>query len=192
MELYLLSCENLLQHADEILPRLPQGRQAAFLRSHSPLTLGAGLLLAEKLGVHADEDLYFGPQGKPHLSAGGPSFSLSHSGQHVLLGIDDGRIGVDLEKEDRPAAEALRRRVCLPQERGVDFLTVYTRKECAMKLTGLGFSLPLHEIDTTRDFVWDGQAYAFLTLRRWGYVISVLSGKRALPPLQLLTAEELL
>ena len=170
MKLYLLSCHNILQYADAILPLLPEQRRAACARSGSKLTLGAGLQLASILDVHKDEDLIAGPQGKPFLASGKPEFSLSHSGEHVLLGVSDQPIGVDMEPRDRHVTEAVRKRVCLPQETGMDPLTVFTRKECAMKLTGLGFSLPLKEIDTTVPYKWEGRSYYFYNrpaLIRW-------------------------
>ena len=61
-----------------------------------------------------------------------------------------------------------------------------------MKLTGLGFSLPLQEIDTTKDFSWQNTDFHFLTTQQAGYLVSVLSVAESFPPLQLLTPEELL
>ena len=61
-----------------------------------------------------------------------------------------------------------------------------------MKLTGLGFSLPLGDSDTTRDYRWQEKDHGFFTVEKEGYVISVLSAERALPEIQLLTPEELL
>ena len=138
MDLYLLSCENIQPYAERILPLLPEQRRLAYARTHSGLALGAGLLLASMLHVHRDEDLVFGPQGKPFLAGGRSQFSLSHSGAHVLLGVSDFPIGVDMERTDRRISESVQRRICLPQEQGLSPLTVFTRKECAMKLTGLG------------------------------------------------------
>ena len=192
MKLYLLSCENIRSHEKDILPLLPERRRLAYSRHPSDLSLGAGLLLSAILHVHRDDDLCFGPQGKPSLAAGHPQFSLSHSKSHVLLGVSEDPIGVDLEREDRPVSPALKRRVCLHQELEHPFLTVYTRKECAMKLTGLGFSLPLSDIDTTRDFSWEGAAYRFQTTMAEGYVISVLSAEGELPGIQRLQSESLL
>ena len=192
MKLYLLSCQNIQQHAERILPQLPEQRRLAYARSRSDLALGAGLLLASLLSVHTDADLVIGPYGKPFLSAGKPEFSLSHSRGHVLLGVSDSPIGVDLERKDRLLTRAVQERVCLPQERDLDPLTVFTRKECAMKLTGLGFSLPLQDIDTTKDFQWRDEAYRYFTTEMEGYRISVLSSEEALPEIQRLTPEELL
>ena len=192
MKLYLLSCEKIQPYADRILPLLPEQRRLAFARTRSDLTLGAGLLLASVLHVHRDEDLFFGPQGKPFLTGGRPEFSLSHSGTHVLLGVSDAPIGVDMERMGRHISESVQKQICLPQEQGLDPLTVFTRKECAMKLTGLGFSLPLQAIDTTRDFIWQNEAYRFFTTEREDYRLSVLTAEEALPEIQLLTPEELL
>ena len=61
-----------------------------------------------------------------------------------------------------------------------------------MKLTGLGCSLPLNEIDTTREYSWDGAAYRFLSTTCEGYVISVLSAEETLPEIQKLHPEDLL
>lgn len=192
MKLYLLSCENIDHFAKRILPLLPQMRQTSYARTGSGLSLGAGLLLSSLLGVRQDEDLRFEPQGKPFLSKGTPEFSLSHAGSHVLLGVSDHPVGVDMERKDRRVNPSVQKRVCLPQEAGLDPLLVFTRKECAMKLTGLGFSLPLQEIDTTTPFCWQNETYRFFTTEREGYLISVLTVEDALPEIQLLTPEELL
>ncbi len=192
MKLYLLSCQNIQQHAEHILPRLTQQRRSAYERSHSDLTLGAGLLLSSILHVHTDKDLVFGPQGKPLLAIGKPQFSLSHSAKHVLLGVSEAPVGVDMERRDRRMTTALQERICLPHEKGLDPLLVFTRKECAMKLTGMGFSLPLSDIDTTTDFHWGTEEYRFFTTEDSGYVISVLTAESALPEIQQLTPEELL
>ena len=192
MDLYLLSCENIQPYAERILPLLPEQRRLSYGRSRSPLTLGAGLLLAAILDVHRDDDLVVGRFGKPALTAGKPAFSLSHSGKHVLLGISDGPIGVDMEPADRRVKRSVQERICLPQEMGLDPLTVFTRKECAMKLTGLGFSLPLQQIDTTAPFAWQNGSYHFYTMERDGYVISVLSFEEKLSDIQTVTPEDLL
>ena len=191
MKLYLLSCRNIQRYARRILPLLPEQRQLSYARSGSGLTLGAGLLLASVLKVRRDQDLSFGPCGKPFLVNGGPEFSLSHSREHVLLGVSDAPIGVDLEQKGRQLSQAVRARICLPQEKELDPLQVFTRKECAMKLTGLGFSLPLEQIDTTVDFPWQGRAYRFFTTESEGYVISIISAEDALSEIQRLTPEEL-
>ena len=61
-----------------------------------------------------------------------------------------------------------------------------------MKLSGLGFRLPLSEIDTTVPFLWEGVAYHFFTTELERYRISVLTVEDSLPEIQLLTPEDLL
>ena len=192
MKLYLLSCQNLQTHVQRILPLLPGSRQLEYARSRSSLTLGAGLILASVLDVHSDDDLVIGQYGKPSLSSGKAEFSLSHSGGRVLLGVSDSLIGVDMERRDRRLNEAMRERVCLPQEKEQDLLTVFTRKECAMKLTGLGFSLPLQQIDTTKDYLWGDMTFHFFTAEKEGYMISVLTVEEELSEIQSLYPTDLL
>ena len=110
MKLYLLSSKNIQTHAERILPLLPEQRRLAYDRSRSGLTLGAGLLLSSLLGVRSNADLSMGAYGKPFLTCGTPEFSLSHSGEHVLLGVSDQPIGVDMERSGRQVPEAVRRR----------------------------------------------------------------------------------
>ncbi len=61
-----------------------------------------------------------------------------------------------------------------------------------MKLTCLGFGLPLQQIDTTAVFHWQGKDYGFLSTEQDGYLISVLSSEPELPEIQSLTPEALL
>ncbi len=192
MDLYLLSCQNIQRYAERILPLLPEQRRLAYERSGSKLTLGAGLLLSSVLNVHNDEALRFGPYGKPFLAIDTKQFSLSHSAELVLLGVSDTLIGVDLERRERQVPQAVQERICLPQEKGLNPLQVFTRKECAMKLTGLGFGLSLKEIDTTADFCLDDKRYHFFTTELEGYVISALTAEAALSEFQRLTPEALL
>ena len=192
MKLYLLSCQGIQQYLERILPLLPEQRRSDYARSRSSLSLGAGLLLSSVLNVRRDEDLYIGQYGKPFLAAGAPAFSLSHSLDHVLLGISDHPIGVDMESITRRMSCLVQSRICLPQERSLDPLQVFTRKECAMKLTGLGFSLPLQQIDTTRDYLWGDMTFHFFTAEKEGYMISVLTAEEELSEIQSLYPTDLL
>ena len=192
MNVYLLSTQGLENHIEQALPLVCENRRQRFLHTHSLETLGAGLLLAKKLGVHADEDLRCGQHGKPFLTKQHQFFSLSHSNNQVLLAVDEAPVGADIERMDRPISQAARNRVCLASERNRDFFTVFTRKECAMKLTGLGFLLPMDAIDTTKDFFWEGETYHFHTTVCRDYAVSFLCIDNQLPPIQLLSAEDFL
>ena len=93
--------------------------------------------------------------GKPHLP-GGPSFNLSHSGEHILVAVaEQGRVGVDVEVvrplddlEDLAvrtfAADEGRAVTARPAgERPAAFFRTWTLKEAFVKALGGGLSVPL-------------------------------------------------
>ncbi len=117
--------------------------------------LGAGLLLQFVLGLR-DEDLAYGPQGKPYCPARPElSFSLSHSGMLAVLAVSQRAVGADVE-EIRPEKESFRliaaryfteeeqREVQRPSEEGggvldmAAFARIWTKKEAYVKMTGEG------------------------------------------------------
>jgi 4'-phosphopantetheinyl transferase len=121
-------------------------------------------LLADLTGcAPAELTLIAGPEGKPSLAAG-PSFNLSHSEQHLLIGITaEGRLGVDIEvKKPIPDAMELARthfteeeiaalRGLSAEELGAAFLRIWTRKESLLKALGTGLSLPLDRVSMKVD-----------------------------------------
>ncbi len=96
----------------------------------------------------------YGAHDKPFLP-GGPSFSLSHSGERVLIAVAaGGRVGADVERI-RPVRrlEALAARWFAPGERAwlsavpegereAAFFAVWTRKEAFAKALGRGLATP--------------------------------------------------
>ena len=117
------------------------------------------LVLARYVG-RPPETLRFGegPQGKPHLLAGGfPTieFNLAHSGELGILAIAGRAVGVDVERNDpeRSGADVARRFFAAdevdrlgglpPRERSDAFFSCWTRKEAYLKARGEGLSLPL-------------------------------------------------
>jgi 4'-phosphopantetheinyl transferase len=143
-----------------------------------------------------------GPHGKPFVEAareaGGLQFSLSHSGDLVLLAVSGGgAVGVDVEAvrilRDRGAmaAEALTPSELQQLERlphGVQdefFLRWWTAKEAFLKAIGVGLTCPLRQVELTlgarHDLrlsrVPDGDANAW-TLQAWapmhGYVAALV------------------
>lgn len=99
------------------------------------------------------------PHGKPFLApshGGGWQFSVSHSGNRVVMAVAKGTpLGVDVE-ENRPdlAIDLLAEEALTPSEaesltqypvadRTEAFLAMWTRKEAVLKSTGQGLSIPL-------------------------------------------------
>ena len=114
---------------------------------------GLRQILSDFMGVAADVlEIAEGPDGKPEVR-GGPSFSLSHSGELALCAVCPGRaVGVDLEALRSVAgAEEIARRwftenelLAFESARGADpqaaFLRIWTRKEAYLKALGVGLS----------------------------------------------------
>lgn len=125
--------------------------------------------LREILSRYTDvspEDLAFryGDHGKPELtdSASGPSFNVSHSGDHALVAIArDRRLGVDLEVvRPLPDADAIAERFFSASEvaayravpeaaRPAAFFACWTRKEAFVKAVGDGLTYGLSTFDAS-------------------------------------------
>ena len=110
--------------------------------------LAAGLMLRKVFGRRLADTVAEGEFGKPFLP-GGPRFSLSHSGDYVLLAADENDIGADIE-QILPWQAEMARLVFTPSEQAwlraqagdAAFYRLWTGKEAVMKALGLGFQLP--------------------------------------------------
>lgn len=96
--------------------------------------------------------------GKPRLRGTDLRFSLSHSGDAVLIGLARGRdVGVDIEvvvahddlhlsaRQVFAIDECAALGRCAAQERVTLFYTLWTRKEACLKAWGCGLGVPLRE-----------------------------------------------
>ncbi len=83
----------------------------------------------------------FGKHGKPFFAEGGVHFSLSHADGVVAVSVSDAPTGVDIERCDRPIRPHLVERCLTEREKQTydgDFIRLWCRKECIVKLTGDG------------------------------------------------------
>jgi 4'-phosphopantetheinyl transferase len=99
--------------------------------------------------------------GRPYLHGTTFDFSVSHAKGWLLLAVvANGKVGVDIEAVSDRAADDLSDRVFSPAEqhqfllvdrphRPARFMTIWTRKEAAVKLTGHGLAAPLSALDVT-------------------------------------------
>lgn len=99
--------------------------------------------------------------GRPYLPGAGLDFSVSHAKGWLLIAVvTAGKVGVDIEAISDRAADDLPDRVFAPAEqhqfllverarRPAYFMTIWTRKEAAVKLTGHGLAAPLSALDVT-------------------------------------------
>ena len=151
---------------------LSQYRQEKLARTRNPkayaLSLGAELLLLAALqelgGPMPPLEISRGEGGKPRI-AGGPEFSLSHSGERVLCALSDEAVGADIQQL-RPYDPALVRRFFTAEEgawleeqreRDLAFSLLWSLKESYVKLLGSGIA-GAHLDSFTVEVLPDGRA----------------------------------
>ena len=183
--------DSISRYRKEKLARISNPR--AYARS-----LGAELLLAaalQDIGLSAAEPLEIsrGEGGKPRI-AGGPEFSLSHSGEQVLCALSDEPVGADLQQL-RPYNPALARRFFTgaeaawleeQRERDLAFSLLWSLKESYVKLLGSGIA-GVHLDSFTVRVLSDGRARIDgSSAKLWyavcdGYVMAICSDAYAAP-----------
>ena len=183
--------DSISRYRKEKLARISDPRAYA-------LSLGAELLLAaalQDIGLSAAEPLEIscGEGGKPRI-AGGPEFSLSHSGERVLCALSDEAVGADIQQL-RPYDPALVRRFFTAEEgawleeqreRDLAFSLLWSLKESYVKLLGSGIA-GVHLDSFTVRVLSDGRARIDgSNAKLWyavcdGYVMAVCSDAYAAP-----------
>jgi phosphopantetheinyl transferase len=100
-------------------------------------------------------------RGRPLLDGSPLHVSIAHGGDFVACAVSRQRVGIDIERTDRPESDdALARRVCTPVERQQlaelpprlrkrALIRLWVRKEAVAKALGLGFALPFEQLDVT-------------------------------------------
>lgn len=172
-EIRILHTDELISEENfkHVLSLMPDQRKFKVSAYHFPkdqrLSLGAGLLLhrwlLEKGISYQDAKMQSYANGKPsfvqypHLH-----FNLSHSGEYVVLATGEYPIGVDIEEiktDYLDIAERFFTSEEIQQIHACDsisekedlFFRLWTMKESYMKVTGLGFELPLHSFSIQID-----------------------------------------
>jgi 4'-phosphopantetheinyl transferase len=122
-------------------------------------------VLAQTMGVTpAAVMIERGPRGRPQLAGTADiDFNVSHTADVALIGISyEGRIGVDVEREDRVIHSAgLARKILTDRERAAlpadndairrRILRLWTCKEALAKATGDAMSAPFGRLDIATD-----------------------------------------
>jgi len=105
-----------------------------------------------KAAGYSPKDLYYDPNGKPHL-ADGRHISISHSHQFSAIAIGDKPLGIDIEKErpkvHRIASRFLHSSELTPNATDRMRTTQWCIKEAAYKALGKKGISFLHDIRTT-------------------------------------------
>lgn len=96
----------------------------------------------------------YGQDGKPYFKDIPLYFSISHSGDYVLLAVSGREIGADIQAHRAGAAERIAERYFSPEEiralhsaqdRDALFFRLWTRKEAYGKLTGRGLAASIEK-----------------------------------------------
>lgn len=187
MKVYICDIKNLLDLPGTEL--LTSGRRTYMYRfqqnADRARCLAAGLMLRRILGDQQVGCIQTGKFGKPFLP-GGPCFSISHSGDHVLVALDDREIGVDIEQilpwqpEMAQMVFTAAERAWLARQPGnAAFYRLWTGKEAIMKVLGLGFQLPPESFEVLPDDAGPNAAGGRNWYLRWkeikGYMLCVAS-----------------
>lgn len=140
-------------------------------RNHQWISLLSRQLLIQgfiKLGVHFGKTTKWSvtDNGRPYIQ-NFPDFNISHSGEIAIcaIGLDDERVGIDIQKEkpikDRHLQQVMTNRelawVAGSQDRAAK---LWSRKEAVSKLLGLGMRVNFRSIETLSDSVqFEGKVY---------------------------------
>jgi phosphopantetheinyl transferase len=154
---------------DEAIQRLtrPERQRASNIRLETPrAAFVAGRLLvrttvARIAGVPLEDVVIeLEATGRPVLTGALSHYfvSIAHSGSHVVVGVANEQVGVDVERLRQSApSPRLMARVCSPDElralgvmpdtdRAIAFMTVWTRKEAYGKALGIGIGFGLQSV----------------------------------------------
>ena len=149
-------------------------------------SLAASLLLKKALeeeGICYEETCFTKEQGgKPKLLQNGLFFNLAHAQEMAVCVISDQQVGVDVERRDRMEGKEqsrklqIAKKILTPEEwklwekagcQTEELISVWTKKESYVKMTGKGLTENLTTVDTLSN------AFYQQILVDDGYVISV-------------------
>lgn len=178
MKLYLASVSDVLARHEAFVSEERRIRAKRYrMLDDQKRCIAGGVLLRHFLGNTEIHDNGFG---KP--VADGIGFNLSHSGEWILLAINERPVGCDIEKLKFTQYKKMGKIVYTEQElrlidRAADkmdaFFTLWTKKEALLKCIGEGFHRPAKSVDVSGDSFTDKAAtYQMKTLRFADYLIS--------------------
>ena len=183
--IHTININNLKEPESEILNTITTHYRNKYERAKvkrvKKQELCAGYLLYKYLGVTSDEQLTFNEYGKPMLKNGEKEFSLSHSGDYVILAVSDNPVGADIERIARVKPDVLKR--VLPpiyyekvvndasgEEKQMILAKSWTSVEAIIKAEGKGFHIDPRADEALMDG-WNIESFSYAE----NYVISVAS-----------------
>ena len=180
MKLYFASIRDILpEHINMITPRRAEKARRYRFADDQKRCIAGGLLLRRFLG---DTEIYTDEFGKPRAE-NGMCFNLSHSGDWVVLAVDETEVGCDIERFKLVDPLRLGKVVYTGAEleyissnpdRLSRFYELWTKKEALLKCMGKGFHRAAKTVEVTCDrFAEDGDIYYFKTMAFSDYTVSV-------------------
>ena len=151
-------------HIEDLLKNIHPRYREKYLRSKSERVrqqaLLSGLLLHQELNLMANSKLIINEYGKPSLADESWHFSLSHSGDYVILAVSDTPVGADIEGTTKGtmkiARKAFPKKWVLELEKldsvsspdfQKEFSRYWTLYEASVKLMGCGFAKKVSDED---------------------------------------------
>ena len=148
----------------ELLKNIHPRYREKYLRSKSERVrqqaLLSGLLLHQELNLTENSNLIINEYGKPSLADQSMHFSLSHSGDYVILAVSDTPVGADIEGTTKGtmkiARKAFPKKWVLELEKldsvsspdfQKEFSRYWTLYEASVKLMGCGFAKKVSDED---------------------------------------------
>ena len=185
VRLTLLDIRTLKTKAEELLRGLPEEFQKKALRYRKEddqlRSIGSSFLL---LKAAKGREILYSPEGKPFTDSEN-YFSISHSGDYVVLAEANSPIGVDIERvTDIGINEDLKNIALTEKEKFwvkdslLRFFVIWTRKESLIKCEGSGFISEPCEIDSLPEDNFDepvnykGKIYCIESFMLDGHIIS--------------------
>ncbi|MBR4196761.1 MAG: 4'-phosphopantetheinyl transferase superfamily protein [Synergistaceae bacterium] len=186
IRLTLLDIRGLRPKAEELLRGLPEELRKKALRYRKEddqlRSIGSSFLL---LKAAKGQEIHYSLEGKPFVD-GEKYFSISHSGDYVVLAEADSPIGVDVERvadiginDDLKNVALTEREKLWVKDSLLRFYVVWTRKESLIKCEGHGFISEPCEIDALpeNDFddlvKYEGKFYRIESFMFDGHIISL-------------------
>lgn len=185
VRLTLLDIRGLRPKSEELLRGLPEELQKKALRYRKEddqlRSIGSSFFLLKASKGH---EIHYSAEGKPFVD-GEFYFSISHSGDYVVLAECDSPVGVDVERvADIGINDGLKNVALTEREKLfvkdslLRFYVVWTRKESLIKCEGHGFISEPNQIETLDDENFDapvkyeGKFYRIESFMLDGHVIS--------------------
>ena len=182
MKIYLADIASVLpRHREYISAQRLQKTLRYRMPDDQKRCIAGSVLLRCFLGDTAILDNGFG---KP-VSESGICFNLSHSGEWVLLAVDDRDVGCDIEQVRYVNGARMGKIVFTDRERQLienapdktgAFFDLWTKKEALLKCMGKGFHREAKSVEVCGDCFADGEIAYYMKTRRFAdYTLSVCS-----------------